>query len=232
MKLWLLVYFFVPGLLACDLLLKVGGDLEWPPYSYLQQMEVRGIDVQSARAVFEKAGYCVTFVDMPSVDRGIEELQEGDVDVLMAASYNNVRAEKAWFSAPYRQETVRLFSHTKSQITGPSITALFENGATFAVNTGSFAGDAFGLLQAQYAQQIVYLSSTAQRLLMLNSGRIDFVVEDHLAGLNIAEENQLLNIKATDHIVYQNPIHFMLSRKRFTQQQVTELNQLIKDLKL
>ncbi len=230
MKSLLLVFLFAPGLIACEAMLKVGGDLEWPPYAYIQHMEVQGEDVQLARTVFDKANYCLTFIDMPSVDRGIEELHEGDLDVLMAASFNEARGKKAWFSSPYRQETVILFSHTQSQITGKTIQDLFQRGASFAVNSGSFAGDAFGILQREYAQQIIYLSSTAQRLLMLNSARIDFVVEDQFAGLHIAKENQLLNIKATEHIVYQDPIHFMLSRKRFDQQRVSQINRIIEAL--
>jgi len=230
MKFWWLLYLFVPSLLACERSLSIGADLDWPPYSYKEGNLARGIDIEIARQVFESAGYCVTFVDMPSANRAIEELKSGKVGVLLAASYSQLRAAQALFSDPYRNETVSLFSHSKSNMQGDSIQTLFTKGATFAVNTGSYVGPDFTRLAENHRDQIIYLSSVEQRLVMLNSGRIDFVVEDDNAGAYISDKNALNNIFLTTHQVYQNPVHFMLSKVHFTEQQAQAINKLISPL--
>ena len=213
--------------MACEEALNIGADLSWPPYSYLSEQEPVGIDIEASRKVFESLDYCLFFIDMPSAVRALEQLSLGKVDLLMAASYSDERARNARFSEPYRHETVVLFTHRNSQIKAVDVADAFAQGGTFAVNIGSYIGDDFNRLRRAYAEQIVYLPSTEQRLLMLNSGRIDFIVEDKEAGLYISHNKEFSQVFATDLVVYQNPIHFMFSRQRFTAQEVAEINRFI-----
>lgn len=226
MRYWLF-YFMMSGVMACEEMLNVGADLNWPPYSYLREQEPLGIDIDIARQVFKSVGFCIFFIDMPSAVRAQEQLYSGDLDVLMAASYSDDRAEKAWFSAPYRNESVVLFTHKNSAVSAFGVEDAFAKGATFAVNAGSYIGEKFITLSQAYPEQIVYLPSSQQRLLMLNSGRIDFVVEDKYAAKHISHVNGFKDVLPTEMVVYQNPIHFMLSRQRFTQPQVKRISHII-----
>ncbi|WP_338294073.1 substrate-binding periplasmic protein [Planctobacterium marinum] len=223
---WL--YFLLPGAMACEEILNVGADLNWPPYSYLSEQEPMGIDIEASRSVFGALDYCLFFVDMPSAMRAQEQLNLGQIDLLMAASYSDERARNGWFSEAYRHETVVLFTHQNSLINALSVDDAFERGGTFAVNAGSYIGEDFIRLSRAYPEQIVYLSSTEQRLLMLNKGRIDFVVEDKEAGHYISQSKGFDQVFATELVVYQNPIHFMFSRQRFSVEQVSQINRFLK----
>jgi len=51
---------------------------------------------------------------LPTSSRAFEELKEGRIDVIFAASKTSARADFAYFSDAYRDEVVRLYKYTES----------------------------------------------------------------------------------------------------------------------
>lgn len=224
---FLFFYLFLPASLACTQVVKVGADFGWPPYSYIEEGEIIGLDIEITRFIFYKLDYCVNFISMPSTTRAIEQIKNAKVDLVLAASYSPERAALGKFSEPYRYETVVLFTHTNADVEAASMSALFAQGATFALNRGSYIGQKFELLTQSHLDQVVFLSSVEKRLLLLNNGRVDFTVEDLYAGNYLAQHNNYGNIRQTQHVVYQNPVHLLVSEVGFNHEKLSEINRAI-----
>lgn len=212
--------------------MNVGIGATWPPYVMYQQDRAFGLEIDISRKVFRTAGYCVEFVRLPTTDRAIKELSIGLVDILPSSSFNTERAKIAAFSVPYRRERMRLFTHLPIQPI-EHLQTLFEQAMSFVINPGAFYGDEFDahFKKPENKGLFAFVKSIKQRMHMVHLERVEFLVEDEMAGLYYISTYQGGKIKLHPYVVNDNAIHFMLNRERFTEQEISHINDAILKLK-
>lgn len=198
---------------SCEKTLKVGISQQWAPYAFTQNDQLTGIDIDIVNLILKDAGFCAKFVIMPSSKRGFAELKHGKIDVLPAASYSKERDSFSFFSEPYRNEVMRLFWYPHNRLDALDLQGLLDHQQVILTNSGSYYGPEFTQLaqQAKYKEQLVTVASLRQRLAMLVARRVDFFVDDELAGLYLIQKNKLRGIEIYPYIVHNDSVHLMLN---------------------
>lgn len=169
--------------------LRVGVSPVFPPMVFKQQGQLVGIEVDLARALGERLGRSVTFVELPWEDQ-IEALQKGRTDIIMSAlSITPARAFVIDFSQPYlsvgqgilvrREDEGKYLLGMPNQPSGPV--------GVLKATTGEF------LVQRDFpkARRRTY-KSEADAAQALKKKRIDMFITDsplvwYLAGVHSAE---------------------------------------------
>lgn len=216
---------------ACFKTLKVGtNETNWAPYLIKQGNTFVGAEVDTVNAVFKNSPFCIEWVYFPSLSRVQQELKTGHIDITFAASYTKARAEYSYFTDVYRDEVMLLYKHKNAKNVVDLVT-LFENGATVAINRGSFFGAEFEKIRKHYPNQIVLTSEAYTRFGMLNKKRVDYVIDDSVVAKYFAKRyNTILPVK-TAPAINVNGVHFMMSKKTITLDEVAVINRLIKNNK-
>ena len=97
---------FVVHVKAKDL--SVGWEL-WYPYQYHNKSrQLVGLDIDSFNAIMAEAKLTFTTAEIPWKTH-LHFIKTGKMDLAMGASWSEEREEFAYFSYPYRKETVKLF---------------------------------------------------------------------------------------------------------------------------
>ncbi len=124
---------------------------------------------------------------------------------------------------PYREEVMLLYKHAGSANIS-SLEQLFKKGLTAGVNRGSFLGHTFKTLSDKYNKQIVLTSDADKRFALLNKKRVDFVVDDSLVAHHFA--NKYTAILPVEQVapINVNNVHFMMSKKTITLEEVNTIN--------
>jgi polar amino acid transport system substrate-binding protein len=218
---------------ACKDPKLMGWDL-WPPYQYVSETGILiGIDIELAKMIFAKAGCEISYVEMPW-KRHLNDLEFGRVDIAPGASFTEDRAKYAFFTLPYRQERVSLFirKELKTYDHMRSVAEFMASGATVAMVLGYYYGPEFERLieSRTYAAYITQVRSDAQLFQMLSMKRIDGFLADPYTVAAHANVYYEVNEFRPLFDVYSGDIHFMLSKKRFTEPEVNGINQAIQQL--
>ncbi|HOH46508.1 MAG TPA: transporter substrate-binding domain-containing protein [Candidatus Cloacimonadota bacterium] len=83
--------------------LKVGTNVDYPPFSYRQDAEYYGVDVDLAKALGEKTGYEIEVLNI-SFEQLIPSLLNREIDFIASAmSITDDRAKLVQFTVPYYQ---------------------------------------------------------------------------------------------------------------------------------
>ncbi len=81
---------------------------QWPPQYYQDDDgNWTGVDVELTRAIIEKAGFEVEFIDLPWT-RGVQYLKNGKVDMIPGFAVNDERKAYTQWIGPHRNVTVVL----------------------------------------------------------------------------------------------------------------------------
>lgn len=216
---------------ANDKTVYIGIGASWPPYVMYQQDRAFGLEIDISRKVFQKAGFCVEFVRLPTTDRAIKELSIGLVDVLPSSSFNHERDKIAAFTAAYRRERMRLFTHLPIKPIN-NLATLFDQKMSFVINPGAFYGEEFNghFKKPENKPHFAFVKSIKQRMSMVHLKRVEFLVEDEMAALYYFSTYQGGNIQLHPYVVNDNPIHFMLNKERFSKQDIVKINEAIANL--
>ena len=198
----------------------------WPPYVILKNNTLGGTEIDVLEAIFKSSPYCLNFSVLPSSLRAFEELKQGRVDLIFAASKTADRAEYAHFTLPYRVEKMLLYKHASSPNVN-SINALFKKSLTVGVNRGSVFGNAFEQLRTQYANQVVLTEESKKRFILLNKQRINFLIDDSLVAQYFTKQYSNIMPAALVEPINVNNVHFMLSKKTVTTDDITVINSYI-----
>ena len=209
---------------ACDKTINVGtNERYWPPYVVLKNNTLTGVEIDIIKTIFKDSPFCINFTLLPNSLRALEELKHGRVDLMFAASKTRERQAYAHFSLPYREEVMLLYKHAGSASIS-SLEQLFKKGLTAGVNRGSFLGHTFKTLSDKYSKQIVLTSDADKRFALLNKKRVDFVVDDSLVAHHFA--NKYTAILPVEQVapINVNNVHFMMSKKTISLEEVNTIN--------
>ncbi|HSC62070.1 MAG TPA: basic amino acid ABC transporter substrate-binding protein [Caldimonas sp.] len=164
----------------------VGTDAAYAPFeSQNEKGEIVGFDIDIVRAVAEKAGFEVKFVNTPW--EGIfNALKQGDRDLLVSSiTITDERRQSMDFSAPYFD------AHQLIAVKGDSKVTRFDDlkNLRVGVQTGTTGDETISKLQGKNSANIKRFESTPLALKELEAGGIDAVVADNGVVINYVANN-------------------------------------------
>jgi len=223
---------FVVFSMTCNKTLILGLGSTWPPYYYKDGGKISGVDIDIVKNIFSKANICLEYQRYTSSQRGLFELKSGHIDFLFAASYSKEREEFAYFSIPYREETVRIFWRKENHqaLIKANFETFINSSLVGVTNKGSFIGVKNTKLLKERKSSIMYtVPSIARRMRMLEHHRVDFTIEDQYSGLYHLQKFPIKSIDMHPLVVFKNEVSLMFSRKSVTKKQLEKINIVISE---
>lgn len=104
--------------LETDGVMRVGSDIDFPPFEFEEGGEERGFDIDLMNEIADRLGVEVEYVDA-SFDTIFQQLAAGDFDAIISAiTITEERAEVVAFTDPYFDATQALVVVVDSEIAG------------------------------------------------------------------------------------------------------------------
>jgi polar amino acid transport system substrate-binding protein len=179
-----------------DCKLVLGFDT-WEPYQYIDVGDrVTGLDVELANAVLKEMS-CVADYKAGTWVSLLNDLRDGNVDMLLGASKTPAREEFALFSQPYRMEEYSLYIRKDdSQLTAiKSVSAFIEQDKMIGVVEDYFYGPEVSMLRDGSATNKNFVSAIIGEVNVarLLDRDIDAYLEDSFVGASVLRRKALGN---------------------------------------
>lgn len=201
-----------------------GGWYLWDPYQFVKLRDgdqvLTGLDVETTRAIARAAGFAVDYSYRPWKQH-IMQLRSGQADIASGATFSRERAEFAWFSRPYRQETNVLYllrgkarDYRFATVAG-MLRNFRETGFRLGVVSGfTYADPALNAFIADPANagRIIHSENDYQNFRNLIEGRIDGLLADRLVAATSAWRGGWRNIVEEHPLHITTDIRFMFSK--------------------
>lgn len=205
----------------------VGTDAAYAPFeSENPQKEVVGFDIDVVKAVAQKAGIEVKFVNTPW--EGIfNTLQQGDRDLLVSAiTITDERKQTMDFSNPYF-DAQQLIA-----VKGNSKVSKFDDlkKLKVGVQTGTTGDEVVTKLQGKNSTNIKRFESTPLALKELESGGVDAVVADNGVVINYVANNADAKFKTVSDKAFQ-PEQYGIAVKKGNADLLGKINKGLADIK-
>jgi polar amino acid transport system substrate-binding protein len=205
----------------------------WYPYQYRNaEQELVGLDFDIFNAVIQQAKLDVNYTEELPWKRHINYIKSGVVDLAMGASMTDERRKFAYFSLPYRFETVNLFVRKGMAKKMPlhSLSDIIDSSYLIGVEGGYFYGKQYQELINQRAFQahISEVLDLERNVTLLLKGHIDgFFVDPVTLNAFVKKYNMQDEFELHPLPVYSAKIHIMLSKKTHAPGVIRQLNQAI-----
>jgi polar amino acid transport system substrate-binding protein len=201
--------------------LVVGTDAAYAPFeSQNEKGEIVGFDIDIVKAVAQKAGLEVKFVNTPW--EGIfNALKQGDRDLLVSSiTITDERKLSMDFSDPYFD------AHQLIAVKAGSKVARFADlkALKVGVQTGTTGDEAVAKLQGKTSANIKRFESTPLALKELEAGGVDAVVADNGVVVNYVANNAGQKFKTVSDAAFV-PEHYGIAVKKGNAELLTKLNQ-------
>jgi len=158
----------VPGAWAAEPVLVIGDDLDYPPYSFLdEQGEPAGFSVELARAVAEEMGYRAEFRPGTWQDT-VEALEKGDIDVISGMFYSPARARRFAFSVKHSVARGDVFVRRETVV--ESLEDL--RGHMVVVQDGDIVGETLAAMNLGIS--FIRVPTVEEGLRLVEEGRADY----------------------------------------------------------
>jgi polar amino acid transport system substrate-binding protein len=219
---------------AADKPLHVGWEL-WYPYQYRDKnQQLVGLDFDIFHRIVEQANVSVNYTELPW-KRHLLFIKNGKMDIAMGSSKTKEREQYAYFTEPYRKETIKLFVRQKflGVIQIANLRDLLNSNYLIGVEGGYYYGEQYQQLiqQVEFQSHINEVIDIEQNILMLMKDRIDGVLVDPVTMKSFVEKYRLENeFIALPFTIYESSIHLMLSKKSSSPELVNKFNQAIAQL--
>jgi polar amino acid transport system substrate-binding protein len=205
----------------------VGTDAAYAPFeSQNEKAEIVGFDIDVVKAVAQKAGMEVKFVNTPW--EGIfNTLQQGDRDLLVSAiTVTEERKQSMDFSAPYfdAQQLIAVKHNAK--------VSKFDDlkKLKVGVQTGTTGDEAVTRLQGKNSTNIKRFESTPLALKELEAGGVDAVVADNGVVINYVTNNPGAKFKSVTDKAFQ-PERYGIAVKKGNAELLEKLNKGLAEIK-
>ncbi|MBN2782657.1 MAG: transporter substrate-binding domain-containing protein [Campylobacterales bacterium] len=196
-KIFLLL--FVAKALFASVVVEIVGDKNYPPYSYEESGEARGVYVDIIKSAFEKIdGYDVKF-NMTAFKRAKELVKSGKAVAFFPPYYNEERTKWTKFSEPILAERSIVFAKSETLKNNVDFPKDFY-GLTLCMNRG-FNIEAVGgseLNDAVESKKINFIEANDNKacLSRVVRGMADFYVNDELIDIsNFVDIKRGLKVK-------------------------------------
>lgn len=230
---------------ACPMSLKknhlINGWYLWEPYQFEKVtsggLVIAGLDIEVLKKISSKIG---VIVGSKRVDWGQHQafLKDGKIDVAVAATYTDERAEYAYFSEPYRFEENSLFISEASskKLEFRSNTELFAQIRLQNFKLGVTAGFSYAspelnlFINDKANEDIVFAyENDTESLKAVIRGDIDGFVTDRMVGAAAVLKHKASSFVDELPLEGKTPVHLMFSKKTVSADVVDKFNQEIND---
>ncbi len=201
--------------------LVVGTDAAYAPFeSQNEKGEIVGFDIDIVKAVAQKAGLEVKFVNTPW--EGIfNALKQGDRDLLVSSiTITDERKQTMDFTAPYFD------AHQLIAVRADSKVTRFDDLKTLkvGVQTGTTGDEAISKLQGKTSANIKRFEGTPLALSELETGGIDAVVADNGVVVNYVKNNAGNKFRTVNDAAF-TPEQYGIAVKKGNAELLARLNQ-------
>jgi len=150
---------------CADTILIIGTNAEFPPFTFIENNQIVGFDIDIAQEVAKRMGKTIEWRDMP-FDALIPQIQLGNIHMIAAGmTPTPERAQRVFFTKPYTTENpLVIVSMARNHI--KDITELV--GKEVIVNDGFIADEYMRTIQGVL---LVRLPTVAEAFLALESNR-------------------------------------------------------------
>ncbi|MBQ7095382.1 MAG: transporter substrate-binding domain-containing protein [Clostridia bacterium] len=185
-----------------DNVLVMATNAEFPPYEYMEDGKIVGIDAEIAAAIAEKLGkeLKIENVDFDSIVIGV---QEGKYDFAMAGlTVTEDRKEQVDFTDTYATGKQVIIVKEGSKITKAD--DLFAEGANHKIGVQlATTGDLYCTwdIEDEKLGTVERYNKGADAVIALQSGKVDCVVIDNEPAKVFVEQNDGLKILETEYII-------------------------------
>lgn len=180
--------FFADAALA-DRPIRVGGDLNYPPYEFLNKRgEPDGYNTELTRAIAEVMGIEV-HIQLGSWDEMRSLLEQGQLDVLQGIAYSRGRTDTYSFSPAHALVHQSIFAR-KGTAKVNNLSELA--GKELIVQRAGVMHDFF--INSGIEAKLILVDTHAAALRLLASGQYDYALVANLPGLYLGKELELSNI--------------------------------------
>ncbi|SLM31235.1 conserved exported hypothetical protein [Desulfamplus magnetovallimortis] len=171
------------GLCVAKQQLTVYGDANYPPYSYEENGQPKGVYVDILTEAFSRMeAYDVT-IEMRPWKRGIHMIKAGKVLALFPPYFNEERTLWMNYSEPILQEELIIFAKAE-KLEGKSIWPDDFYGSKVGLNRGfdpiSMAGEKFSQAIEAGKIELEEADNNEMNLKKLEAGRLDYYINDKL----------------------------------------------------
>ncbi|MBF0496810.1 MAG: amino acid ABC transporter substrate-binding protein [Deltaproteobacteria bacterium] len=222
-----------PVLAQADL--KVGWE-PWAPYQYRDDKgRLTGLDIELISAISKKVNVKLEFKEI-SWKRHLVELEQGTMDIATSASKTAGREKFAFFSDPYRKETVTLFVRRgeSGKYHFKTLSDLVGSNFRLGITSGYFYGKDFAQLMKNpnFVKHTEEASDDPGNYKKLLANRIDgFLSDQAVTAVGIRKEGLEGKIEIHPMYITSEDIFFMFSRKSVKPDMVGIFNTGLKALK-
>lgn len=205
------------------------GGAEWPPYFVLQEHnQAAGKDYLLLKSILSRMNYTLIPQVLPE-KRLSYDVNQGKIDVVLGAAYTPKRAQKNYFSIPYRTEIIGYgyLAPTSSPPVQQDLISRLRLGETLALNTGGWFGDYFfSHIAIPFKHQLVHIESVTRRVDALALGRVNLILDDKEV-LAYNAKKQGVQMTVSEENIQRQEVHFMFSRNSVDQQFMQTFNRLL-----
>ena len=160
----------------------IGTNAEYPPFEYLENGEIVGLDPDIIEAVFQKLGYKYKWVNM-EFGGLISALQTGKIDVVIAGmSITPERAKMVQFTSPYLTSKVAFITNKKNPIKGMDDLENKKYGAELGTTKEN-------TVKKIHGSTVVPFQNNTSALLALKNNQIDGIVLDESVANEYVKNN-------------------------------------------
>lgn len=178
-----------------------------------------GYNIELFQALAKELGCSSTFLETPW-GRSMQLLASGELDAMSNVSYNEKRAQFAYFVGPHQQERVQLVTNLVPTPSKTSLTDLVTGQNLIAAMQGIYYGADFEqALDAEpaFRQRLVFVTINQQKLDLFLSGRVQYMLEDQINLQQLYLSNTLDQQQHSAlFTLYENPVYFAFSKQRFS----------------
>lgn len=203
---------------------------EFPPYEFIENNEVVGIDVEIAEAIAEKLGLKLKVENM-EFDSIISSVKGGKVDIGAAGmTVTPERLEEVNFTTSYATGVQVVIVTEDSPIT--TVDDLFAPGANHTIGVQlTTTGDLYSTwdIEDEGLGTVDRYNKGADAVMALKSGKVDCVIIDNEPAKAFVAENDGLKILDTEYAVEDYAIAINKNNEDLLKAVDEALNELIKD---
>ncbi|MCO4799450.1 MAG: transporter substrate-binding domain-containing protein [Colwelliaceae bacterium] len=212
----------------CEAPLKLSSTSDWYPYLYQDEdNRSTGVDVELLTIILNRMGCQLEVVHFPE-RRWLLELKRGGFDIGLGVSKTTSRLNEFLYSKAYRNEKNK-FAYRMSDVDiNPAINLqeILKLNKIIAINAAGWYGDEIQKAKLNY-KHFNYGAKTVNRLILLNYGRVDIVVEDEIVLCSDILRNEFKKIRVHPTVLFEAPIHFIFSRKSVSLEFVDMFNNIL-----
>ena len=208
---------------------------EWLPYQSISDSgEPYGFQIELLKQIISEADCQLSYQSVKFSD-GIKALAAGKLDVMMNATISEERQGFAYFSIPYRNEFMLLYSNPEwlARCQKLGLRELVQRGFRLAVQKDVVFGKELQEIQTdpELNQKLIYINNDSPHVDLVKKLNVDGIIDDPVVVAYLSTINKTGNsLKSCPIKISSSPVSFMFSKKSVPAHIVNRFNQAIRTI--